>query len=382
MKKIGSTSPDLIGNNFIVFNRLFHLNWYLISIIITIASIGFLMLYSSAGGSIYPWMIRQLLFFIFFFFVMLFIAITDLRIWYKLSYFIYLGALGLVFVVFVKGHSAMGAERWFRIGPLTIQPSEIMKVAMVLAIARYFSTIELEKIGKIRYIIIPVLLILIPTVLVFIQPDLGTSSILLMVGAFVLFLAGVKTWKFILAGILGLISIPIAWMFVLYDYQKKRIINFINPDNDPLGSGYNIIQSKIAIGSGGFFGKGYLSGTQGQLNFLPEKQTDFIFTMLAEELGFTGCAFLIFLFLSAIMLCNSIALRTKHQYGKLLVTGLMSIFFIHMFTNIGMVIGILPVVGAPLPLISYGGTITATILIAFGFILNVDLNKNNENILR
>jgi rod shape determining protein RodA len=191
-------------------------------------------------------------------------------------------------------------------------------------------------------------------------------------------LAGARMWKFAGVGILALIAIPFAWSFLLYDYQKQRILTFLNPDNDPLGSGYNIIQSKIAIGSGGLAGKGYLSGTQGQLNFLPEKQTDFIFTMLAEELGFLGGVFTIGVCLAIVAICINIAVKTRHQYGRLLVMGIANIFFIHMFINISMVMGLIPVVGAPLPFVSYGGTMVATMLIGFGLILNVDLYKNSE----
>ncbi|MBM5782467.1 MAG: rod shape-determining protein RodA [Pelagibacterales bacterium] len=287
-------------------------------------------------------------------------------------------ALIMVIVVDIMGHNAMGATRWFRLGPLTIQPSEIMKVCTVFALAKYFHSIEAEDIGKIRFIIVPLLLIAIPVFFIFYQPDLGTASILGAVGVSVLFLAGVKTWKFMLVGLAGLVAIPFLWIFVLYDYQKQRVLTFLDPNNDPLGSGYNIIQSKIAIGSGGFFGKGLLNGTQGQLNFLPEKQTDFIFTMLCEELGFLGSMFTIALYSVIIGIGISIAMNTKHQFGRLLTMGVMNIFFVHMFINMGMVTGLIPVVGAPLPLISYGGTITASMLIGFGLVLNMDLNKNHD----
>jgi rod shape determining protein RodA len=251
-----------------------------------------------------------------------------------------------------------------------------MKVCTVLAMARYFYSIGAEETGKIKFIILPLVMIAVPAFFIFYQPDLGTATILVLVGVSILFLAGVKMWKFASAGIIALIFVPLAWYFLLYDYQKQRILTFLNPDNDPLGSGYNIIQSKIAIGSGGLFGKGYLKGTQGQLNFLPEKQTDFIFTMLAEELGFLGSFFTIAIYCSIIALGILIAMRTSHQYGRLLVMGVINIFFIHMFINIGMGIGLIPVVGAPLPLISYGGTIMASMMIGFGLVLNVDLHRN------
>jgi rod shape determining protein RodA len=359
-----------------IFDRVSDLDWQLISLILTLICIGFLMLYSAASGSFYPWLIRQLIFVIIFFPVMLFIAITDIKFWYRIAYLPYVFVLLLLVIVDIMGHNAMGATRWFKLGGLAIQPSEIMKVCLVWALAKYFYNIEAENIQKIRYVIIPLLLIAIPVLLIFEQPDLGTATILMMVGVSILFVAGVKMWKFIVVGITGLAAIPFLWSFVLYDYQKQRVLTFLNPDNDPLGSGYNIIQSKIAIGSGGFFGKGFLNGTQGQLDFLPERQTDFIFTMLSEELGFVGSVFTIIVYSLIIYKGTNIALRIRHQFGRILVIGVMTIFFFHMFINMGMVTGLIPVVGAPLPLISYGGTITATMLIGFGFVLNADLYKN------
>ncbi len=358
--------------------RIDQLNWLLISLVLVLATIGFLMLYSAGGGSFRPWLIRQLLFFAIFFPIMIAIAIVDIKIWFKSAYIAYAIALILVIIVDIAGHNALGATRWFRIGPLTIQPSEIMKVCMVLALARYFYDVEAEKIGQIKYLITPILLIAVPAFFIFHQPDLGTATILTMVGIAVLFVAGAKMWKFVVIGISGLVAIPFLWFFVLYDYQKQRVLTFLNPNNDPLGSGYNIIQSKIAIGSGGFIGKGYLNGTQGQLDFLPEKQTDFIFTMLSEELGFIGAMATIAVFSAIIFITTSASMRIRHQYGKLLTIGIINIFFIHMFINIGMVTGLIPVVGAPLPFISYGGTITASMLIGFGLILNADLYRNNN----
>jgi len=359
-----------------IAQKLEQLNWILISLIIILAFLGFLMLYSAAGGSFRPWLFRQLGFFCLFFPLMLIIAITDIKLWFKASYLFYIGALGLVIIVDIMGHNAMGATRWFRLGPLTIQPSEIMKVCTVFALARYFYSIEVENIGKIRYVIPPLLMVLIPAFFIFHQPDLGTATILVIVGISVLFLAGVRMWKFVSVGVVVLLAIPLMWSFALHDYQKQRVLTFINPNNDPLGSGYNIIQSKIAIGSGGLLGKGLLNGTQGQLNFLPEKQTDFIFTMLSEELGFIGSVFTIMIYCAITFICSSIAVKTKHQFGRLLVLGIVSIFFTHMFINTAMVMGLIPVVGAPLPFVSYGGTIMASMMIGFGLVLNVDINRN------
>lgn len=363
-------------------NQLFHkienLNWTLISLVTILAFIGFLMLYSAGGGNFRPWLIKQTIFFSIFFPVMIIIALLDIKIIYQSSYYAYALAIILLIIVAISGHNAMGATRWFRIGPIAVQPSEITKIFTIFALARYFNSIEAEQITKFKTLIIPVLIIALPALLIFKQPDLGTASILVITGISVLFLAGVKLWKFIVAGISAIIAVPLAWNFVLYDYQKQRVLTFLNPEQDPLGSGYNIIQSKIAIGSGGIFGKGYLNGTQGQLNFLPEKQTDFIFTMLAEELGLVGSLFLIGIYLGITAITILISMKTKHQFGRLLVMGVINIFFLHMFINIAMVMGLIPVVGAPLPFISYGGTILATMMIGFGLILNIDLNKDIE----
>jgi rod shape determining protein RodA len=363
-----------------IVEKIFQLNWRLISLIIVLAIIGFFMLYSAAGGNFQPWLFRQLIFFIIFFAVMLLIAVIDIRFWLQTAYLYYFIALVLIIAVDIMGHNAMGATRWFRVGSFALQPSEIMKVCLVFALAKYFNNIDAEDIEKTKYTIVPILMILLPTYFIFDQPDLGTATIVLLAGVSVLFIAGVKSWKFIVAGVFGLVTIPLLWIFILYDYQKQRVLNFINPDSDPLGSGYNIIQSKIAIGSGGFFGKGYLNGTQGQLEFLPEKQTDFIFTMLSEELGFVGGLFTITIYALIIYMGTKIALRAQHQFGRLLALGIVNVLFIHVFVNMGMVMGLLPVVGAPLPLISYGGTITASMLIGFGLLLNIDVNSDFEDI--
>jgi len=359
-----------------LFSKLLNLNWKLIGIIILLYILGAIMLYSAAGGSMRPWASRQTAYFFFFFPVMIGIAVIDMKYWFRLSYLIYFAALALLILVAIIGHNSMGATRWVRIGFFNVQPSEIMKLCLVIGLARYFQRRDMDEIEKTRYLIFPMLLILLPTALILEQPDLGTALILLAIGTSVLYLTGIQTWKFIFSGVIGLISIPFIWEFALYDYQKKRILTFFEPNSDPLGAGYNIAQSKIAIGSGGFAGKGFLHGTQGQLDFLPEKQTDFIFTMLSEEFGFVGSAVILTLCAIVIYIGIKTALNSKTHFGRIVATGITLMFFLHMFINIAMVMGMIPVVGAPLPLLSYGGTITATMLIAFGFLLNADLYKD------
>lgn len=361
-----------------VIGKISRLNWLLIGSIMILSIIGLLMLYSAAGGNYRLWMLRQFIYLIIFFPVMIFIAITDVNFWFRHTYKFYFFGLLLLLIVYFSGHYAMGATRWFRIGFITVQPSEIMKVFLVLSMAKYFHNIEAEDIKKVKYFLIPMMFILVPAYLIFKQPDLGTALIFSFVGFVILFVAGVMMWKFILTAIAGLISIPILWNFVLHNYQKDRIINFLNPNNDPMGTGYNIIQSKIAVGSGGLFGKGFVNGTQTQLGFLPEKQTDFIFTILSEEFGFIGSVSIVFLCAFITFISIFSATKSFNQYSRLVITGITSIFFFHSFINIGMSIGLLPVVGAPLPFMSYGGTITATMLIGFGFVLNVCLYKDSE----
>ncbi len=364
------------NNDASIKDKFFNLNWQIIALVLTLATIGLFMLYSAGYGNDKPWMVKQLKFYMIFLPIMFFIALVDIRLWYKMAYPMYIFGIILLLLVAVVGHNALGATRWIKFAGVNIQPSEIMKVFVVIALARYFYDAEADEVSKTKFAIIPVAIIAIPALLIFKQPDLGTALILTIVGMVVLFSAGVKKRNFVITGLLGLSTIPLIWIFVLYDYQKRRVLTFLNLENDPLGSGYNIMQSKIAIGSGGAFGKGYLSGTQGQLNFLPEKQTDFIFTMLAEETGFFGAIVTIGIYCLLIFLGTLSAMRASHQFGKLLIIGIINILFIHMFVNIGMTSGLLPVVGAPLPFISYGGTITATMLIGFGFLLNSDLYRN------
>lgn len=361
-----------------ISEKLLGLNWKIIFLILLLSIIGISMLYSAAGGVFKFWLIKQIAYFIIFFPLMIVIAVIDIRFWFKTSYLLYFLGIMLLIIVSIKGYNSMGATRWFRLFGITIQPSEITKLFTVMALAKYFYSLEADNIRKIKYLIAPILIITAPALLIVNQPDLGTAIILLLAGVSILFMAGVKTWKFIAGGIAAIVAVPFIWYFVLYDYQKSRILTFLNPDSDPSGAGYNITQSKIAIGSGGFWGKGYLNGTQGQLDFLPERQTDFIFTMLTEEFGFIGGIVTIALYGFIIYQGILVSLSAKHQFGKLLAIGIVNIFFLHMFVNMAMVMGLLPVVGTPLPLISYGGTITATMLISFGLLLNVDLHRNND----
>ncbi len=362
-------------NNKTIFGKIICLNWSLIFLITILASVGFAMLYSAAEGNFSPWASKQMLRFIILFPIMILIAVIDIKFWLKTSYLIYFLALSALVITEFFGTTSMGATRWIRIGGFNIQPSEIMKICIVFALARYFHATSSVNIHKILYLIPPLIMIIVPVALVLKQPDLGTALIILMVAGAVFFAAGVKIWKFMVVIIGGICSVPFLWVY-LHDYQKQRVLAFLNPETDPLGNGYNILQSKIAIGSGGFSGKGFLKGTQSQLSFLPEKQTDFIFTMLAEEFGFIGGLTVIILYAIVIAYGIFISLAARSHFGRLMAIGVTNILFFHIFINIAMVMGLIPIVGAPLPLLSYGGTIMMTMLVSFGLLLNVHLYSN------
>ncbi len=358
-----------------LLQRLLQINLILVLLICLPALVGFAMLYSGAGGEMDPWAARQIIRFGFGLVIMFGVALVDIRFWLKSAYFIYAGAFALLIGVELIGDAAMGAQRWVNIGPLQLQPSEIMKIAMIIALARYFHSVAIEDIKRISVLIPPLVLILAPAALVLRQPDLGTAGLLAVSGTMMLFLAGLRLWKLgvAFAGLLG--AIPVAWQF-LREYQKTRILTFINPESDPLGAGYHILQSKIAFGSGGIFGKGFLAGTQSRLNFLPEKQTDFIFTMLAEEFGLAGGIALLLLYFALIAYASVISLRCNSQFGRMLGMGIVTTFFLYVFINMAMVMGLVPIVGVPLPLISYGGSAMLTLLFGFGLVLNIYIHRD------
>jgi len=303
------------------------------------------------------------------------VALIDVKYWFRAAYWIYAAALLLVVAVDLRGIIGMGAQRWIAIGSFQLQPSEVMKIALVLALARYFHCLPPENIGRLRYLVIPALMLAVPVLLVLKQPDLGTAMMLLAAGGALLFLAGVPVWMFALAAAGALVAAPLAWS-MLRGYQKSRLLTFLDPERDPLGAGYHILQSKIALGSGGLFGKGFLQGTQSHLSFLPEKQTDFIFTMIAEEFGLIGGVVLLALYLAVIVYAFAIALRSRSRFGRLLGLGIATNFFLYAFINTAMVTGLIPVVGVPLPLISYGGTAMIAVLIGFGMVMNVGIHRD------
>lgn len=332
--------------------KFFNLSFSYILFIVLLVSVGIVMLYSAANGDWNQWALKHLLRFSVAFGLMIFLAMIDIKYLLRYAYFFYFVVLLLLIYVEIKGHVGMGAQRWINLKFFNLQPSELMKIALVLALAKYFHTTSLQSIETIRGIIPPLLLVLFPAFLVLTQPDLGTAMMLLMTAGAMFFVVGVQLWKFGAVLLGTIVMAPVAWHF-LREYQQNRVLTFLDPERDPLGAGYHIIQSKIALGSGGVFGKGFLKGTQSHLNFLPEKHTDFIFTMLSEEFGMVGAVFVILLNMLIIAYSFAFALRSTSYFGKLLAIGLATNFFLYVCINTAMVLGLLPVVGIPLPLISY-----------------------------
>lgn len=351
--------------------------WSLLILITMVASIGFAMLYSAANGNAEPWMDKQMLRYGVFVVVMLMIAMVDLQRLAKIAYPLYGVALVLLIYVEFLGEVGMGAQRWISVGPVQLQPSELMKISLCLVLARYFHSLSYEDIGKPWVLIPPALMALVPAALVLKQPDLGTAGMLLMCGGAIFFVAGVRWWKFAIVFGIGIAAAVGAWNSgLLRDYQKARVLTFFDPESDALGAGYHITQSKIALGSGGVWGKGLLHGSQAQLEFLPERQTDFIFTMLGEELGMVGGLLLLSLYSLLVIYGFAIALRTRSHFGRLLAFGVTMNLFLYFFINTAMVMGLIPVVGIPLPLISYGGTAMMTVMVGFGLLMAVYIQRD------
>ena len=354
--------------------KLLLLNWPFLALVTAIVLVGIAALYSVAGGAFEPWASRQVIRYCIGLALLFAIAFSDIRWWLKGAYPLFLSALLLMALVPLIGVESGGARRWLGFGELSFQPSEMMKIALVLAIARYYQWLPPQKIWRPDALIPPLLMIGVPALLALSQPDLGTAALFAIIGAGMMFLAGVS-WFYFAGAITGVVvALPHAWE-MLHDYQKERVLTFFDPDRDPLGSGYHILQSKIAIGSGGVSGKGFMNGTQAQLNFLPEKHTDFIFTMFSEETGFVGAVVLLALYLLALVFITFMALRCRSMFAKLVAGGMGLTLFAYVFINVAMVTGLVPVVGVPLPLVSYGGTSMLTMMIGLGFVLNAHVNR-------
>jgi len=359
-------------------DKLLEVNWGLVLLITIIATGGIAMLYSVAGGHLHPWALSQLSKFIVGLFILAIAATIDVRVWMSLAYPAYAVALLLLIAVDVAGHEGLGAQRWIALGPIELQPSELMKVSLVLALARFLHGKSVEEVSKPLNLGIALAMIGIPALFVVIEPNLGTTLIIVADGCALLFLAGLS-WYWITPALAAVATaVPLAWRFVLHDYQKARVMTFLDPEADALGAGWNITQAKIAIGSGGLSGKGFLNGTQSRLNFLPEKQTDFIFTNFGEEFGFVGSIALLILFAVVIFYGIQIATGARSQFSRLLAMGITLNFFFYIMINGLMVMGLIPVVGIPMPLLSYGGTAMLTVMFGFGLLMSVHVHRQVE----
>ena len=372
---MATLTSDLGRRELTLLEEIRGVSWGLVVLVFTAACFGIAVLYSAADGNMQPWAAAQTIRFAIALIPMIGAALVGIRLWFRAAYWAYAMALALVVAVDLRGFVGMGARRWIDLGVIQLQPSELMNVALVLGLARYFHTLSNEDVRRVRFLFPPAIMVLLPTALVLKQPDLGTAIMLLMTGAVLFFIAGVRLRVFFLMAIAAAAAVPAGWHF-LRDYQKNRIYTFLDPESDPLGAGYHILQSKIALGSGGLFGKGFLLGSQSHLSFLPEKQTDFVFTTLAEEFGFVGGLGLLALYTLIIGYGFVIAFRCRSHFGRLLGLGIVTNFSLYVFINTAMVMGLIPVVGVPLPLISYGGTAMLAVMFGFGLLLNVGVHRD------
>lgn len=363
------------------FRKLLYLNWPVVLLLSAVSGAGFIMLYSVAGGSVDPWMAPQVKRFGVGIVLMIAVAMVPIWFWRNISALAFSASLLLLVGVEFFGAVGMGAQRWIDLGFMRLQPSELTKITLVMALAAYYDWLPTNKTSYPGWVMLPLLLIVVPTALVLRQPDLGTALLLLLGGGTIMFLAGVH-WAYfatvIAAGVGTIVAVfqsrGTTWQ-LLQDYQYRRIDTFLDPSNDPLGAGYHITQAKIAFGSGGWTGRGLMQGTQSRLNFLPEKHTDFIFTTLAEEFGFIGASTLLILYVLIIVFCVVSALSNKDRFASLLTLGIAMTFFLFFAVNMAMVTGLAPVVGVPLPLVSYGGSAMLVILIAFGLVQSAHVHR-------
>lgn len=366
------------ANMMTIPEKLSRFSWGLFVPMCMVLAISIVVLYSAGGGNWKPFALSQLMKIVLGFGVFFYAAFTNIKTWVKSAYLIYAVALIMIVLVTFVGHTGMGAQRWLNLGFIHIQPSELIKIALVLALARYFAWFNSVELGQFKNYIAPMLMMLVPFGLIVAQPDLGTALSLGMITVGMFYIVGANKKWFIIAAILGLMAAPVVWFGGLHDYQRGRIITFLNPDSDIQGAGYQINQAKIAFGSGGMTGKGYMAGTQSQQSFLPEKQTDFIFTMLGEEFGFIGAFGLLMIYTWIVVLLFWTAKMCRNRFGQLICFGFMLNFFVYYFINISMVLGLLPTVGVPLPLMSFGGSSLLSLMFGFGLCQNAHIHKDQQ----
>lgn len=366
------------SRNLTLFSKLYEINWLLITLIYLIGGIGVAMIFAATDGVWSHGAYQHFLRLILAGGIMFIVAIMDIKIWYALAYPIFAAALILLTAVDFFGVSVNGSQRWLDLQFMRLQPSEITKLALILALARFYNDLDSEQVSHPLGLLIAVLIIFIPVQFVLRQPDLGTTLMLFATGIAIVFLAGIN-WRVIFGSALAaIVLIPLFIRFGLQEYQRSRILTFFDPSRDPTGAGYHITQSKIALGSGGVSGKGFMAGTQRQLEYVPENRTDFIFTVIGEEFGLIGGVITMVLYAALMFVCIRMALQCKHLFSQLVILGLTTTFALYVFINLGMVMGLLPVVGVPLPLISYGGTVILTVMFGFGLVLSAHLHRNSE----
>ncbi len=356
------------------YDTFININWILIAVIFLLFITGCTVIYSASGASFFPLVEKHIYKFIFSLTVLFFICFINYEFIKSFSYYFYLLSIISLIILIFFGTESSGSNRWINLGFFSLQPSEFAKVTLILAISKYYSDVSHLKNSSIIKIIIPVLLVIIPFLIIANQPDLGTSILLLANGISLIIISGISIWFILLGLVLFLISIPVIWS-LLFDYQKQRILTFLNPEGDPLGSGYHIAQSKIAIGSGGFTGKGYMNGSQSQLEFIPEIHTDFVFSVFSEEFGYMGAIIIVALYFYLFMYGFMSCYKANNIYDKLIIFGLTINLFFYFLINISMVIGLVPVVGVPLPIISYGGSSMLAIMISLGIIERINLHR-------
>ncbi len=357
--------------------RFQRMNWAIIGLLCLLGLVGCLMLYSAGGMSLEPWSGRHLIRFLFCLCIIFFVALIDIRFWHQFAYLIFFVILASLVFVELAGYGS-GSQRWIRILGFSIQPSEFMKVGIILALARYFNGISYEQGSNLFYLLFPLAMILSAVGLIVIQPDLGTALMVFMVSGLIFWIVGVHWRWFFLAIVGAAVAIPLAWQEFLYDYQRQRLLVFLNPDEDPLGQGYHILQSKIALGSGGFFGKGWGQGSQSLLEFLPEKHTDFIFTMIAEEFGFFGTIVVLLIYVLLILQGFIMGFRCRSEFCRVVVFGVSILMVLFLLVNTAMVSGLLPVVGVPLPFISYGGSVMLALSFGYGLVLSSGVHDDRR----
>jgi len=359
------------------FEKLMAMDFFLILIVISIGAISVFAIYSTESGNFSYYTKNHLVRLLAFFLMFLVFSFIRISTWYRSAYFFYIICVFLLVIVLFFGLTASGSKRWLDLYFLNLQPSELMKIIIIVCFSRYYHRIQNSDIQSIKFLIQPIILLIIPCYLVIKQPDLGTSVLIAGSGIAIIWLAGLNIKYFFYSGIVLLVSLPFA-ISILEPYQKSRILTFFNPDRDPLGAGYQIIQSKIAIGSGGFFGKGFLKGTQSYLEFLPEKHTDFIFTLFSEEFGFLGSIILLFLYVLLIYRIISIGFSVRSFFAKIYCFGFASAIFLYVFVNIAMVLGLLPIVGAPLPIMSYGGSSMLSIMLGLSIVMSCKIYSQDQ----